>query len=137
MNLDLYAVLAIAAGIVALLVAGFGIFAVYAAFADRSGFFRSAMRRWTVFDYFLLALFLFGTVFLLADVSAVLRDRGDYPYYHYGYLLSGFVYNTLAGVFLFVRLGLALRALGQDQKDAPQEEQKPAEAEEQAAKESS
>ena len=113
-----YHVLSIAAGIAAILVAGFGIFAVYAAFTDKSGAFRAALRRWTVFDYFLLGLFLLGTLFLLSDVSAVMRDRDAYPYYHYGYVLSGFVYNTLAGIFLFVRLGLTLRATDRERSSA-------------------
>ncbi|HZG55552.1 hypothetical protein [Paenibacillus sp.] len=108
--MNLYVTLSIAAALVALLVAGFGVFAAYLAFAGKREAFRAALVRWTVFDYLILGVFLFGTLFLLADLVGVLRDRDAYPYYHYGYVLSGFVYNTIAGIFLFARLGLALRA---------------------------
>jgi len=111
--MTLYSILAVAAAVVALLVTGFGVFAAYMAFGARREAVRSALGRWTVFDYLILVVFLIGTLFLLADVIGVLRDRDAYPYYHYGYLLSGFVYNALAGVFLFVRLGLTFRLLGE------------------------
>lgn len=116
--MGLYEILSIAAGVVALLVAGFGVFGAYLAFAGKRETFRAALRRWTVFDYLILLVFLSGTLFLLADLIGVLRDRDAYPFYHYGYLMSGFVYNTLAGIFLFVRLGLALRA-GESTGPAP------------------
>jgi len=111
--MGLYSILAVAAAIVALLVTGFGVFAAYMAFGSRRDALRRALGRWTVFDYLILAVFLIGTLFLLADLVGVMKDRDAYPYYHYGYLLSGFVYNALAGVFLFVRLGMTFRLLGE------------------------
>jgi len=111
--MGLYTLLAVAAAIVALLVTGFGVFAAYMAFGSRRDAVRKALGRWTVFDYLIVAVFLIGTMFLLADVVGVMKDRDAYPYYHYGYLLSGFVYNVLAGIFLFVRLGMTFRLLGE------------------------
>lgn len=109
----MYAVLSIAAAAVALVVAGFGVFAIYILlYSGQRETFRGALKRWTVFDYVIFSLFLIGSLFLLADLAGVLRDRDAYPFYHYGYLLSGFIYNLLAGVFLFVRLGLTLRMAG-------------------------
>jgi len=105
----MYAVLSAGAAIVGLIVAGFGVFAAYLYWSGKREAVRAALRRWTVFDYLILAVFLIGTLFLAADAAGVVRDREAYPYYHYGYLLSGLVYNALAGLFLFVRLGLTIR----------------------------
>ncbi|TLS53951.1 hypothetical protein FE782_00965 [Paenibacillus antri] len=116
--MDLYSMLAGAAAVIALLVTGFGVFAAYMAFGARREAVRTALGRWTVFDYLILAVFLIGTLFLLADVAGVMKDRDAYPYYHYGYLLSGLVYNALAGVFLFVRLGMTFRLLGEREEAA-------------------
>ncbi|WP_309123315.1 hypothetical protein [Paenibacillus sp.] len=116
--MDLYSMLAGAAAVIALLVAGFGVFAAYMAFGARREAVRTALGRWTVFDYLILAVFLIGTLFLLADAVGVMKDRDAYPYYHYGYLLSGLVYNALAGVFLFVRLGMTFRLLGEREETA-------------------
>jgi hypothetical protein len=111
----MYVLLAVLAAIFALLVAGFGSFAVWAAFGtgkDRGRVLRAALSHWSVFDYMLAALFTVGTLFLLADLIGMAKVREQYPYFHYGYLLSGFVYNTLAGLFLFIRLGMTVRLLG-------------------------
>ncbi|MCI3920937.1 hypothetical protein MO973_11895 [Paenibacillus sp. TRM 82003] len=112
----MYTVLSIAAALVALVVTGFAVFAAYALRPGAEGRdrFVVALRRWTAFDYVIFAVFLIGTLFLLADVIGVMRDRDAYPMHHYGYLLSGFIYNLLAGVFLFVRLGLTFRLLGEE-----------------------
>lgn len=113
----MYALLAVFAAVFALVVTGFGAFAAWAIWSVRSREVRTALSQWTVFDYLLLALFVIGTLFLLADVIGMMRDRGQFPYFHYGYLLSGFVYNTLAGILLFVRLGLTIRLLGTRESD--------------------
>lgn len=106
----MYLILAVAAAIIALLVVGFGVFAAYMLLSGkRRGMIEQSLRRWTLFDYIILAVFLIGALFLLADVVGVLRDREAYPYYHYGYLLSGFAYNLLAGICMLIRLGLTLR----------------------------
>lgn len=113
--MDLYFILSLAAAFVALVVTGFSLFAAYMLFLGKRASFRAALQRWTVFDYIILSVFLIGSLFLLADLAGVLRDRDAYPFHHYGYLLSGFVYNTLAGIFLFIRLGLTLRLLGAEE----------------------
>jgi len=114
----MYMILSAAAALVALVVAGFAVFAAYAYFRGNREPFRAALARWTAFDYVVLGLFVLGTLFLLADAVGVLRERDAYPFYHYGYLLSGLVYNALAGIFLFVRLGLTLKMLGQQAPSA-------------------
>jgi hypothetical protein len=114
----MYLVLSVAAAFVALIVTAFGVFAAYMLWSGKREMFTQALRQWTVFDYIILSVFILGTLFLLADLTAVLKDRQAYPYYHYGYLLSGFIYNLLAGIFLFVRLGLTFRLLGGDSTTA-------------------
>jgi hypothetical protein len=79
--------------------------------ADVAERLRKRLMHWSFFDYTVVLLFLFGMVFLLADLSAVLRDREAYPLYHFGYLASGFVFCLLAMLFVFVRLGLTLSAV--------------------------
>jgi hypothetical protein len=75
---------------------------------------RQALLRWTVFDYALLTLVLVGLVFLLVDLIGVLKDKDLYPYYHYGYLLSGFIFTLLGLVFMLARLSLVLRLANQN-----------------------
>ena len=67
--------------------------------------------RWTVFDYAVLALFAFGMLFLLVDVLGVIRDRHDYPYWHYGYLLCGFIFSLLSMLFMLIRLAIVLKMI--------------------------
>jgi Na+-driven multidrug efflux pump len=110
----MYFLLSVAAALIALLVTGFGIFAAYMLWSGKREAFNQALRRWTIFDYLIVSVFVIGTLFLLTDLIAVMKDREAYPYYHYGYLVSGFVYNVLAGVFLYVRLGMTFRLLGAD-----------------------
>lgn len=114
----MYIILSIAAALAALVIVGFGGFAAYLFFSgkERNRLIR-ALQRWTVFDYVLLAVFLIGALFLLADLIGVIRDKEAYPYYHYGYLLSGFAYQLIAGIGLVIRLGLTLRIAG-DARDA-------------------
>lgn len=54
---------------------------------------------WTWADWIALGLAALGGLFLLADAVAVVRDRDAYPFYHLGYLLSGFVYVAVAVLF--------------------------------------
>lgn len=75
---------------------------------------RQLLLRWTVFDYAILALVLVGLVFLLVDVIGVINDRDQYPYYHYGYLLSGFIFSLMGLVFMLVRLTMVLRLANPD-----------------------
>jgi hypothetical protein len=65
--------------------------------------------KWTLFDYAVLFLFLAGMLFLLTDLIAVIRDHEFFPMYHYGYLMSGFIFTFVAMVFMFIRLGIVLR----------------------------
>jgi len=116
----MYTILSIAAVLITLLVAGFGITVMYMLLNGKGRvLLEHSVKRWTWFDVVILSVFLIGALFLLSDVVGVLRDRDAYPYYHYGYLLSGFTYNVLAGICMFIRLGLTIRyARGQDQESA-------------------
>ncbi|GAB2696716.1 hypothetical protein ACFQWB_12105 [Paenibacillus thermoaerophilus] len=67
--------------------------------------------RWTVADYAAVFLFLIGFVFLLAVSLLSIRDRAELPYYHLGYVLTGFVVISFAGLFAFVRLFVLLRLI--------------------------
>ena len=116
----MYTILSIAAVLITLLVAGFGIAVMYMLLNGKGrDLLERSVKRWTWFDAVILSVFLIGALFLLTDVIGVLRDRDAYPYYHYGYLLSGFTYYVLAGICVFIRLGLTIRcARGQDQESS-------------------
>jgi hypothetical protein len=65
---------------------------------------------WTVYDAAVIALFLCGTLLLLADAIGVLRDRQSYPLFHYGYLLCGIAFSVLGMAFVLIRLAAVLQA---------------------------
>jgi magnesium-transporting ATPase (P-type) len=65
--------------------------------------------RWSFFDYAVILVFLCGMIFLLVEVIAVLKDKASFPYHHYGYLLSGFIFSLLGMIFLLVRFVIVLR----------------------------
>lgn len=88
----------------------------------------SLLLRWTVMDYAVVFLAAFGLLFLFADVLAVLRDRQSFPYYHYGYLLIGFVMSFIGLLLLVVRLFVLLRIVGAPSLPAPYHQDKPAQA---------
>lgn len=95
-----------------------------------SGPVESALLNWTVLDSAVLVSFGVGMVFLLVDLIAVMRDKDLYPPYHFGYLLSGFVFVLLAMISMFIRLIYVLRLAGSpifasDQKHEPTEADKP------------
>ena len=71
------------------------------------GAFRPLLR-WTFFDYMLIGVFVIGSLFLLTDVLAVMRDSSSYPLYHYGYLLCGFAFMVFGMLFMVLRLSLVL-----------------------------
>ncbi|SFL27770.1 hypothetical protein SAMN03159341_104402 [Paenibacillus sp. 1_12] len=71
------------------------------------GTFRHLLR-WTFFDYALIGVFTIGSMFLLADLLAVIRDAQSYPLYHYGYLVCGFVFMIFGMLFMVLRLSLVL-----------------------------
>ncbi|KIL36087.1 hypothetical protein SD70_31880 [Gordoniibacillus kamchatkensis] len=64
---------------------------------------------WTALDVAVVALFVCGTLLLLADVFGVMRDRSSYPLYHYGYLLSGVTFSIMGMLFVLIRLAVVLR----------------------------
>jgi uncharacterized membrane protein len=129
--MQLYAILAIFASILGLFITGAAVFTVWsiihqhkkqphadgAADSETPAFKQSFSRqaghyllKWTVFDYAVLTLILIGLLFLFTDVLAVMRDRQSYPYYHYGYLLSGFIFSLVGVIFMTVRLAIVLRS---------------------------
>lgn len=125
-----YTILQVFAAVLGLAVTGGAVYTVWRMFQARGKagapgkLERQLLLRWTVFDYAVLALVLIGLVFLLADVVGVMKDRDQYPYYHYGYLLSGFIFSFVGLIFLLVRLGMVLRlanpdAAAVDQGDKP------------------
>jgi hypothetical protein len=65
--------------------------------------------RWSLFDYAVILVFLCGMLFLLVEVIAVIKDKESFPYHHYGYLLSGFIFSLLGMIFLLVRFVIVLR----------------------------
>jgi len=65
--------------------------------------------KWSFLDYAIIIVFLSGMLFLLAELISVLKDRESFPYYHYGYLISGFVFSMLGMLFLLARFTIVLR----------------------------
>lgn len=97
------------------------------------GSFRHLLR-WTYFDYALIGVFTIGSLFLLADVLAVIRDAQSYPLYHYGYLVCGFVFMLFGMLFMVLRLSLVLSLVrvestfsGPDQHEHPDKAEQPEE----------
>jgi hypothetical protein len=116
----LYVMLSILAALVALLVACVAVYVGYLMWFRHDRSVLQAFSRWTLLDTLFLGVFVAGLLFLLADAVGVIRDREAYPYYHYGYLLSGFVYNLLGGLFLFLRLGATLRLVNHQHAEPDQ-----------------
>jgi hypothetical protein len=75
---------------------------------DTISHWQQVLFRWTYFDYALVLLFMCSMLFLAADLAAVLRDREAYPFYHYGYLASGFIFSLVSMLFMLIRLGMVL-----------------------------
>jgi H+/Cl- antiporter ClcA len=65
--------------------------------------------RWSFLDYAIIVVFLCGMLFLLAEVIAVMKDRQSFPFYHYGYLLCGFIFSLLGMLFMLARFTIVLR----------------------------
>lgn len=71
-------------------------------------------------DYAALFVFMIGAMLLLSDLIAVHRDRASYPYYHYGYLFSAFIFMLVGMLVTVLRLGLLLRRPSlQDKHEKP------------------
>lgn len=88
-----------------------------------------SLLRWTVMDYGLIVLICIGMMFLFVDVLGVLReDRSNFPFFHFGYLLSGFVFTFLGACFLLARLFLVLRVAGSPGFTPPHHQNEPGEA---------
>jgi hypothetical protein len=87
---------------------------------------RALLQRWMVWDWAVIMLFGAGAVFLFTDLLAVSRDRAQYPPYHYGYLLCGFIFCIMGMLFAFIRILTLLslnrgsRAPGADHSDEPE-----------------
>lgn len=118
----MYITLAVFASVLGLAVTGAAVYTAWYVYRLRRGggeepagepLDRTVLLRWTLFDYALLLLSLIGLLFLLTDLIGVLRDRDLYPYYHYGYLLSGFIFTLLGLLFMLTRLFLVLRLANQ------------------------
>jgi hypothetical protein len=65
--------------------------------------------KWSFMDYAIIIVFLCGMMFLLAEVIAVMKDRESFPLYHYGYLLSGFIFSMVGMLFMVARFAIVLR----------------------------
>lgn len=65
--------------------------------------------KWSFLDYAIIIVFLSGMIFLLAELIAVMKDRQSFPFYHYGYLLSGFIFSFLGMIFMLARFTIVLR----------------------------
>ncbi len=116
--MDLYLILAIIPTIVTLIIITSAIMITWLLSRGRERFIARALRRWLLLDYMVLAVLAFGVLFLLVDLVAVIRDREAYPYYHLGYLLIGFLFCFIGGIFLSLRLWVTLRLM-EDQHPKP------------------
>lgn len=122
----MYMTLAIAGSILGLVVTGAVVFTVWRVLdAAKSGDsdFTAALRRWTVMDAAAVLVFVIGSLLLLSDLLAVMRDRSSYPYYHYGYLFVAFILMVVGMLVMVTRLAVVLRprSASADQRDEPAE----------------
>lgn len=83
------------------------------------------LMRWTAIDYAALLLFVLGSMLLAADMLAAWRDRTDYPFYHFGYLLSGIAFSLLGMLFMAVRVGIVLWLFRSARSFSPHDHDKP------------
>jgi hypothetical protein len=86
---------------------------------------RTYFMRWTALDYAIIGQFVIGLLFLLTDVIGVIRDRQSYPYYHFGYLLFGFIFSLLGMLFMLLRLILVLQVSRAPGVSTPDHHHKP------------
>jgi hypothetical protein len=117
--MNLYLILAIIPALVTLIIIVSTMMIVWLVRRGRERSIARALRRWLLLDYMVLAILAFGLLFLFVDLVAVIRDRDAYPYYHYGYLLIGFLFSLIGGVFLSLRLWVTLRLMD-DQHPKPE-----------------
>ncbi len=103
----MYMALAVFAAVIGLLVTFLASITAYLYYKERRS---DMLLRWTALDYAVLLLFAIGTSFLIVELIAVSKDRDSYPFYHYGYLLSGIIYSVLGMLYVTVRHMLLLRA---------------------------
>lgn len=134
-------ILAVFGGALGLLATAAGVFTIWSVYAKwkearNSGFTEVhpaeiASRHfftWTVFDGALFVLIVLGLLFVFADLLAVFRDRAQFPPYHFGYLLCGFVFLLIGIVFMVLRLTAVLKPLGSAGAAAPDHHRKPDQA---------
>lgn len=95
------------------------------AILSRSEMAAMLLMKWTAIDYAALLLFVLGSMLLAADMLAAWRDRGDYPFYHFGYLLSGIAFSFLGMLFMAVRLGIVLWLSRSARSFSPHDHDKP------------
>lgn len=120
----MYITLAIIGGFIGLIVTGAAIYTVWSVRVhtnrqqaehtaqldrDQSVQLMEVLRSWTAMDYAAIAVFVIGMMLIIADLFAVIRDRDSYPYYHYGYLFSAFIFVLVGMLFMVIRLAVVLR----------------------------
>lgn len=117
--MNTYSVLTVIGGIIGIIVTGAAVYTIWSVAEARKNRGKAgggevgreagdALRRWTVMDYAALALFATGALLMSADLMAVMRDRESYPYYHYGYLFSAFIFMFVGMMFMAARLAVVL-----------------------------
>lgn len=89
---------------------------------------RNLLLKWSLLDYTVLCMFCIGTLFLLVDVVAMIRDRSSYPLYHLSYLVFGVVFSFLGMLFMLVRLVAVLNLSRPSGSSAPDNHYKPNQA---------
>ncbi|MEX2414513.1 MAG: hypothetical protein WD424_00095 [Paenibacillaceae bacterium] len=118
----MYTILITIGGFIGLIVTGAAFYTVWsvmeqrkqqsglvAGHVDQSVMHRDVLHSWTAMDYAAIGVFVIGVMLMIADLFAVIRDRESYPYYHYGYLFSAFIFVLVGMMFMVVRLGVILR----------------------------
>jgi putative exporter of polyketide antibiotics len=114
----MYTILGIFAGVLGLLITGGAIYTIVSIVKQRktqqdkqpiSEAVGRYFLKWSFLDYAIIVVFLCGMLFLLVEVVAVMKDRQSFPYHHYGYLLSGFIFSLLGMLFMLARFAIVLR----------------------------
>ncbi len=132
MNLDLYEVLALAGGLLGLMLTAAAVYTAWSVHKIRKNQETLPIEenfhfllKWSVFDYAVLMVSAMGMLFLLADLIGMIRDHESYPLYHYGYLLCGFIFSFLGMVFMVIRLGMVLSLTKREMFGSPNHHAEP------------
>lgn len=92
---------------------------------ERTMPFPATLLKWTVLDYIVMILFIFGLLLLFVDLLAVLRDRASFQEWHLIYLAAGVIFSFMGMIMMFLRLFMFHNAVRSLSRLAPDHQNEP------------